>query len=698
VTVAAIRKDNVKAEAGSRIPLGATWTGEGTNFSVFSEVAERVELCLFDGSGAETRVELPERTAYCWHGYLPGIGPGQHYGYRVHGPYSPGEGQRCNPAKLLLDPYAKAVAGSAAWREEIFGHTFEDPDGPRNEQDSAPFVPRSVVVDSGFDWGDDRPPRIALHDTVVYEAHVKGLTARHPEIPEEIRGTYAGLAHPAVLAHWKKLGVTAIELLPIHQFVDDGALLERGLHNYWGYNTLGFFAPHNGYAVGGDAALGVREFKEMVKTLHREGFEVLLDVVYNHTIEGNQQGPTLSLRGFDNNAYYRLVLEDRRMYFDTTGTGNSLNVHHPATLQLILDSLRYWVTDMHVDGFRFDLAVALGRANGDYDRQAAFFALVQQDPVLQHVKLIAEPWDLGENGYHVGGFPAQWAEWNGQFRDVMRDVWRSETNLGDFAVRFGGSPNSFGPSGRGPAASVNFITAHDGFTLRDLVSYNDKHNEANGDENHDGESVNRSWNCGAEGPTEDGEVLTLRARQQRNLLFTLLLAQGTPMLLGGDEMGRTQGGNNNGYCQDNDLSYFDWEHVDSNLLEWTSRLISLRREHPMLRSPRWWFGQPVQGLSELGWFGADGAALPEAAWGETPGSFSLMLGAAPTAEGSAGERFLLLFNLGATPVDLRLPEPAVALGWEVVVDTASGGPLEPHPAPESLSMPARSAQLARAPR
>ena len=547
---------------GQPYPLGATFDGAGTNFAIFSEVAEHVELCLFDGSD-ETRVELSEVDAFVWHGYLQGVQPGQLYGYRVHGPYDPAEGQRCNPAKLLLDPYAKAVNGQIDWSEACFGYRFDD-HTKQNQSDSAPHVMKSVVINPFFDWGDDRHPRTAYHESVIYEAHVKGLTMRHPEIPESLRGTYSGIAHPATIDHLKRLGVTAIELMPVHQFVQDHHLQERGLANYWGYNTIGFLAPHNAYSSTGQLGQQVPEFKAMVKALHAADIEVILDVVYNHTAEGSEMGPTLSFRGLDNANYYRLVDDDKAHYYDTTGTGNSLLMRSPHVLQMIMDSLRYWVTEMHVDGFRFDLAATLARQFHEVDRLSAFFDLVQQDPTVSQVKLIAEPWDIGDGGYQVGGFPPLWTEWNGKYRDTVRDFWRGESRtVPEFASRITGSSDLYAYSGRRPYASVNFVTAHDGFTLADLVSYNDKHNEANGENNNDGENHNRSWNCGTEGPTSNAKILALRGRQQRNFLVTLLLSQGVPMLLHGDEMGRTQHGNNNAYCQDNELSWVDWSLVEN---------------------------------------------------------------------------------------------------------------------------------------
>ncbi|HYO13421.1 MAG TPA: glycogen debranching protein GlgX [Thermoanaerobaculia bacterium] len=664
----------MKIYPGNPFPLGATYDGryggKGTNFSIFSEVAERVQLCLFDKAGGETRIDLPEVTAFCWHGYLPEVGPGQRYGFRVHGPWEPAEGHRCNPNKLLLDPYAKAIEGQVQWNEAVFPYHFGNPDS-KNDLDSAPFCPKCVVTDSSFDWGGDCPPRIRAHETVIYEVHVKGFTKRHPGVPPELQGTYAGLTHPAAIAHLKRLGITAVELLPIHHFVHDSLLLERGLRNYWGYNSIGYLAPHDEYAAaGGFAGEQVQEFKRMVKALHQEGIEVILDVVYNHTAEGNHMGPVLSLKGIDNAAYYRLVEGDRQYYLDYTGTGNSLNMRHPHVLQLIMDSLRYWVLDMHVDGFRFDLAATLARELHDVDRLSAFFDIIQQDPVISQVKLIAEPWDVGEGGYQVGNFPPLWSEWNGKYRDHVRDYWRgAEGTLDEFAYRFTGSSDLYALTGRRPSASINFVTAHDGFTLRDLVSYNEKHNEGNGEGNNDGESHNRSWNHGVEGPTDDPEVNALRARQQRNFLTTLFLSQGIPMLLGGDEMGRTQKGNNNAYCQDNEISWFDWEHVDETLLEFTSRLIAFRQSHPVFRRRRWFLGRAIhgEGVRDIGWFRPDGELMSHEDW---PHGFAKSLGvflngdAIPSrnAEGEEvkDDSFYVLFNAHHEPLPFRLPDRP---GW-----------------------------------
>ncbi|ABY23453.1 isoamylase [Renibacterium salmoninarum ATCC 33209] len=535
---------------GSAYPLGASFDGNGTNFAIFSEVATAVHLCLIDDGGVETRIPLTEVDGYVWHCYLPQIRPGQKYGYRVEGPYDPANGQRCNPNKLLLDPYAKAVSGQVDWDNALFSYDHADPN-QRNDEDSLPHMMLGVVINPFFDWDGDRPPRTPYHRSFIYEAHVKGLTQLHPEVPDEQKGNYAGVGYPAVIAHLKKLGVRAIELMPVHQFVQDNTLLDKGLRNYWGYNTIGFFAPHNEYSSTGDQGQQIQEFKAMVRALHRAGIEVILDVVYNHTAEGNQLGPTLSFRGIDNAAYYRLVDDDEQYYMDYTGTGNSLNVRNPHSLQLLMDSLRYWVTEMHVDGFRFDLASTLAREFYDVDKLSTFFELIQQDPVVSQVKLIAEPWDVGPGGYQVGNFPPQWTEWNGKYRDTVRDFWRGEpSTLGEFASRLTGSSDLYEHSGRRPVASINFITAHDGFTLADLVSYNYKHNEANGEGNRDGESHNRSWNCGVEGATDDAGIRALRARQQRNFIATAMLSQGVPILVHGDELGRTQQGNNNAYCQD----------------------------------------------------------------------------------------------------------------------------------------------------
>jgi isoamylase len=665
---------------GTAYPLGATWDGSGTNFALFSEVAERVELCLFDDAAAETRVELAEVDGFVWHCYLPGIGPGQRYGYRVHGPYDPRQGHRCNAAKLLLDPYGKAVEGGLDWNPALFSGQPGDPSFAR---DSAPFMPRNVVINPYFDWADDRLPRTPYHETLIYEAHVRGLTLSHPEVPPELRGTYAGLGSPPVIEHLARLGVTAIELMPVHQFVPEQQLVERGLTNYWGYNTIGFFAPHNGYSSAVEPHGQVAEFKAMVRALHEAGIEVILDVVYNHTAEGGAPGPTLSFRGIDNAAYYQLAQDDPARYLDYTGCGNSLNVRHPHALQLIMDSLRYWVTEMHVDGFRFDLASALARELLQVDRLATFFELVQQDPVVSQVKLIAEPWDVGEGGYQVGKFPPLWSEWNGKYRDTVRDFWRGVPGtLPEFASRLTGSSDLYETSARRPVASVNFATCHDGFTLADLVSYNGKHNEANGERNADGTDDNRSWNCGAEGPTRDPAVTALRARQARNFLVTLFLSQGVPMLTAGDELGRTQDGNNNAYCQDTAVSWMNWgladEHAD--LLDFTRQLAELRRAHPIFRRRRFFSGEPAAagGLRDIIWLAPSGEPMADGNWGDSQlKSIGVFLnGGAITEPGPRGDplvdqSFLLLFNAKAEPVTFRLPGAAYAAAWEPVADTAA---------------------------
>jgi len=673
---------------GHPFPLGATYDGAGTNFSLFSEVAERVELCLYDDADRETRVTLPEMTAFCWHGYLPGIGPGQRYGFRVHGPYEPAHGVRCNPAKLLIDPYAKAVDGSVHWDPAVYPYPLGGDDLARSDLDSRHFVPKAVVSNPYFDWrGDSRPGR-AWHETVLYELHVKGFTATHPAIPPELRGTYAGLAHPAAIEHLTRLGVTAVELMPVHQFVDDHRLVERGLSNYWGYNSICYLAPHNRYSAWGVEQV-VQEFKEMVRALHEAGIEVILDVVYNHTAEGNHLGPVLSLKGIDNRSYYRLVEEDPHFYLDTTGTGNTLNMRHPHVLLLIMDSLRYWATEMHVDGFRFDLAASLARQFHEVDRLSAFFDLIHCDPVVSQLKLIAEPWDLGEGGYQVGNFPPLWSEWNGRYRDTVRDYWRgADRTLGEFAYRFTGSSDLYEGTGRRPYASVNFITAHDGFTLTDLVSYNHKHNEANGEEGRDGTDDNRSWNCGVEGPTDDPQVLALRARQRRNLLATLLLSQGVPMLLGGDELGRTQRGNNNAYCQDNELSWHDWQAVDQELFEFVRELIRFRLRHPIFHRRRFFQGSPVRGtaMSDIAWFRPDGEQMTDEDWNVGfARSLAVYLNGRgipdpdPRGRQILDDSFYLLFNAYEAPVEFVLPDGQWRATWREVIRTSVGmtgtGPL-----------------------
>jgi isoamylase len=695
---------------GSAYPLGATYDGTGTNFALFSEVAERVELCLFDEAGDETRIDLPERDAFVWHGYLPNVGPGQRYGFRVHGPYDPENGHRCNPSKLLLDPYAKAVDGEIDWDQACFSYTWGDEES-FNDEDSGAHMSKSVVISPFFDWDNDRHPRTPYSETVIYEAHVKGLTQTHPDIPDEIRGTYAALAHPVMLEHYKKIGVTAIELMPVHQFVHDSHLVDKGLRNYWGYNTIGFFAPHNDYSSSGQLGQQVQEFKAMVKALHAEGLEVILDVVYNHTAEGNQLGPTLSFRGIDNANYYRLVDEDKQHYYDTTGTGNTLLMRSPHVLQMIMDSLRYWVTEMHVDGFRFDLASSLARQFHEVDRLSAFFDLVHQDPVVSQTKLIAEPWDVGYGGYNVGGFPPLWTEWNGKYRDLMRDYWRGEPEtLAEFASRLTGSADLYQHDGRRPLASINFITAHDGFTLHDLVSYNDKHNDANGEGGNDGESNNSSWNCGVEGDTNDLEVIALREQQKRNFLTTLFLSQGVPMLLHGDELGRSQQGNNNVYAQDNELSWVDWDRAKDYevLTEFVSRLSRLRREHPVFRRRRFFNGRPVRGsaIEDIAWFTPAGDEMDQDDWDS---GFAKSVAVFLNGEGirepdQRGERvtddsFFLLFNGHHEPIDFTLPDLGAGERWQVEVDTAAPmlGDVEPQTAKtgEALEVDARSVQVLR---
>ena len=677
----------MKIWPGQPYPLGATYDGSGTNFSLLSGLAEKVLLCLFDEAGAEVRVELPETTALVHHGYVPNIGPGQRYGYRVVGPYEPGQGCRCNPAKLLLDPYATAVEGEVRWEPAVLPYVADGTDAAdltASNEDNAALVPRSVVTSPFFDWGHDRPPRTPWDRTIVYETHVKGHTSLHPGLPEEIRGTYAGLADRASIAYLKDLGVTAVELLPVHQFIHDGVLVERGLRNYWGYNSIAYLAPHNDYSSTGQRGEQVTEFKRMVKALHEAGIEVILDVVYNHTAEGNHLGPSLSLRGIDNFAYYRLVEEDKRFYTDYTGTGNSLNMRNPFVLQLIMDSLRYWVSEMHVDGFRFDLAATLARELHDVDRLSSFFDLVQQDPTLRQVKLIAEPWDVGEGGYQVGNFPPLWSEWNGKYRDTVRDYWRGEDRtLAEMAYRLTGSSDLYSGEGRSPHSSINFVTCHDGFTLADLVSYNDKHNEANGDENRDGADDNRSWNCGVEGPTKDPKVAALRRRQQRNFLATLLLSQGVPMLLGGDEFGRTQAGNNNAYCQDSAVSWYDWSLAEDNadLVAFTRDLARLRTEHPVFRRPKFFQGRPLHGeaIKDIGWFTPDGSEMDQEDWdnGVAKSIAVYLNGDALNTVDAQGEpvaddTFLLLLNASAEPLDFTLPDRDWAKSWVRVADTATG--------------------------
>jgi isoamylase len=669
---------------GRPFPLGPTWDGNGTNFSLFSEHAERVELCLFADDDAEERIEVGERTAFNWHVYLPGVGPGQRYGYRVHGPYDPRSGHRFNAAKLLIDPYAKSIEGKVRWnRASVLPYGSDpaagnDADLEIDEEDSAPAIPKSVVIDDRFEWEDDRHPDTPMDKTVIYETHVRGFTMRHPGVREDLRGTYAGLASEAAIEHFQSLGVTAVELLPIHHIADEAFLADRGLTNYWGYSTIGFLAPHSGYAATGIRGQEVREFKGMVKALHRAGIEVILDVVYNHTAEGNHLGPMLSFKGVDNMSYYRLMPDDPHFYMDFTGTGNSLNPRHPSVLRLIMDSLRYWVDECHVDGFRFDLASALAREFYDVDRLASFFDVIHQDPILSQVKLIAEPWDVGPGGYQVGNFPVLWSEWNGIYRDTMRDFWRGQADGGEFARRLTGSSDLYQDDGRRPFASVNFITAHDGFTLNDLVSYNGKHNEANLEGNRDGTDDNRSWNMGAEGPTDDPAIVTARERQRRNFLTTLVLSQGTPMLLGGDEMGRTQGGNNNAWCQDNEISWFDWEVDESGerLLDFTRRLIAMRHEHPVFRRRQFLHGTEEEGsgLPDAWWFRPDGRRMTKRDWESAHVVGMFLNGEEIAAPDEHGERvvddsFLLLFNGSHDEIEFKLPATRFGRRWTVVLRT-----------------------------
>ena len=666
-------------------PLGASYDGAGVNFALFSRMAEKVELCLFDEQDNETRVELTEQNSYVWHIYLPGIQPGQRYGYRVYGPYNPANGQWCNPNKLLLDPYAKAIEGNIDGDESLYSYWFNDSDNPNNmnDLDSADHTMKSAVINPFFDWGNDQHPFIPYSDSVIYEAHVRGMTNLNKDVPPEIRGTYAGLAHPSVIEYLKKLGITAIELMPIHQFVNDPFLQEKGLNNYWGYNTIGFFAPHNAYSSQGQRGEQVNEFRAMVKEFHAAGIEVILDVVYNHTAEGNHMGPTMSFKGIDNQAYYRLVDDDQMHYFDTTGTGNSLLMRSPQTLQLITDSLRYWVQEMHVDGFRFDLAATLARQFQEVDKLSAFFDIVQQDPIISRVKLIAEPWDLGSGGYQVGGFPPNWSEWNGHFRDCVRDFWRSQpSTLPEFASRIMGSSDLYQHNGRKPVASVNFVTAHDGFTLNDLVSYNNKHNEANGEGNRDGESHNRSWNCGVEGPTTIRDVNELRHRQMRNMFSTLLLSQGIPMICGGDEVARTQLGNNNGYCQDNEISWTHWnlKGYQKDMLAFVSKLVHLRLEHPVLHRRRFFTGRDANmaadALPQVEWFDHNGNIMDLAAWSNTH-AFSIMvfLNGSDIPEPDwygntmVDNDFILIFNAHYEPIMFTLPDEQYGRKWKLIVDT-----------------------------
>jgi glycogen operon protein len=676
---------------GLPYPLGATWDGMGTNFALFSEYATRVELCLFDSPAATSesvRLALPEQTDMVWHGYLRGVRPGQLYGFRVYGPYEPSAGHRFNPAKLVLDPYAHAIGRSVTWADEMFGYVIGHPRGDlaRDERDNAPFAPLGAVVENAFSWGDDRPLRTPWHKTVIYELHVRGFTKLHPGVPEPLRGTYAGLASEPALRHLRELGVTAVELMPVHHHSYDRHLVQKGLSNYWGYNTLSYFAPDLRYSASRTPVESVREFRMMVRALHRAGIEVILDVVYNHTAEGNHLGPTLSLRGIDNASYYRLSTEDPRYYIDFTGCGNTLSMRHPRVVQLIMDSLRYWVNEMHVDGFRFDLASTLARELWEVDQLGAFFDVVHQDPVLSQVKLIAEPWDLGPGGYQVGNFPVLWTEWNGRYRDSVRRFWRGDGRMvSELATRLSGSSDLYQHSGKSPYASINFVTAHDGFTLHDLVSYEHKRNEANGEENRDGESHNLAWNCGVEGPTGDPAVLALRERQKRNFLATLLLSQGVPMLCGGDELSRTQQGNNNAYCQDNELSWTHWEldGPQRRLLAFTRRLVALRRKHPVLTRRRFFQGRAIRGseVKDITWFGPDGGEMDDAAWSA---DFVKALGVRLAGDlidevDEEGERvvddtLVILLNASEKVIPFRLPACRAGESCQLLVDTAHEEP------------------------
>ena len=675
----------MKIYPGSPYPLGATWDGKGVNFALYADNATGVELCLFNSEHSKKenhKIKVTERTHHIWHVYIPDCEPGQLYGYRVHGPYEPQQGHRFNPHKLLIDPYSKAISGTIDWNDALFGYKVghKKEDLSLSTTNSAPFIPKSVVIDDSFSWEGDKNPKVPYHRSVIYEAHVKGLTKLHPEIPEEIRGTYSGIAHPSIIRHLKELGVTAVELMPVHHFVADRHLRERNLTNYWGYNSIGFFAPDVRYSSRGAQGGQVTEFKEMVKALHAAGIEVILDVVYNHTAEGNQMGPTLSFKGIDNAAYYRLM-EDKRYYMDYTGTGNTLNAHLPNVLRLMMDSLRYWIQEMRVDGFRFDLAATLARELHEVDRLGSFFDIIHQDPVISQVKLIAEPWDIGEGGYQVGNFPPGWSEWNGKYRDCVRDYWRgADSMLGEFALRFTGSPDLYQGDYRRPTASINFITAHDGFTLHDLVSYNEKHNVANGEDNRDGESHNRSWNCGAEGPTDDPAIIQLRQKQKRNFLTTLFLSQGVPMIVAGDEMSRTQQGNNNAYCQDNEISWVDWNKADLELLDFSKKLIELRRNHPVFCRRRWFQGQPIKGVGveDIAWFLPDGTEMTEEHWNN---SFAKSLGVFMNGKGihSVGyqgepvrdDSFYVIFNAHYEPLDYKLPPAKYGGPWNKILDTNS---------------------------
>jgi isoamylase len=698
----------VEVWPGTPFPLGPTWDGQGTNFALFSENAERVELCLFDEDDNETRIELSERTAFNWHCYLPDVGPGQRYGYRVHGPYDPGRGHRFNPFKLLIDPYAKAIEGPVRWEEANVLPYVPSPDPDADleldDEDDADAIPKCVVVDERFDWEDDRPPATPWPDTVIYEVHVKGFTKRHAAVRDDLRGTYAGFASEEALAYFRELGVTAVELLPVHHIADEQFLHDKGLTNYWGYSSIGYLAPHALYAATGTRGEQVREFKGMVKALHRAGIEVILDVVYNHTAEGNHLGPVLAFKGTDNASYYRLMPDAPRFYQDFTGTGNSLNPVHPSVLRLIMDSLRYFVIECHVDGFRFDLASALAREFYEVDRLSTFFDTIHQDPVISQVKLIAEPWDVGPGGYQVGNFPVLWAEWNGIYRDTIRDFWRGSGSVGQFASRFTGSSDLYQWDGRDPFASINFITAHDGFTLRDLVSYDRKHNDANGEGGKDGTDDNRSWNHGAEGPTDDAGINELRARQQRNFLATLFLSQGVPMILGGDEIGRTQRGNNNAWCQDNEISWFDWENADDDLRRFVVDLIRFRREHPVFRRSSFLTGTELRGsgLPDAWWFRPDGRRMTQRDWSRddvrTLGVFlngAEITNRTPHGDEIVDDSFLLLLNASPEPVTFVLPTRRFGARWQIELATGKGAVEGTFAARTSVPVQDRSLTLLR---
>jgi len=685
-------------EPATAAPLGAHLDANGASFALFSSVAEAVELCSFDDSGEETRWQVGQGDGFLWQGYLPGAKPGQRYGYRVHGPWEPQSGSRCNPAKLLLDPYARAVVGEVRWDPAVYGHAAGDPN-QADGSDSAPYVPRSVLVAGDFDWGEDRRPGRPMADSIFYEVHVKGFTQLHPDVPERLRGTYGGLAHPAAISHLQRLGVTAVELLPVHQFVHDAQLVARGLRNYWGYQSIGYFAPHNGYSSAGDSGSQVDEFRQMVRALHAAGLEVILDVVFNHTAEGSESGPTLCFRGMDNAAYYRLQ-DDRFHYVDDTGCGNTLDLYLPQPLRLVMDALRYWVQDMHVDGFRFDLAASLGRAANDFSPYSAFLEAVGQDPVLEGAKLIAEPWDIG--AYDVGQFPAGWSEWNGKYRDTVRNYWRSTAGtLPDFATRISGSRDLYGHGGRRPTASVNIVTVHDGFTIADLVSYDSKHNEANGEDNRDGTNDNNSWNCGVEGPTDDAAILALRARQRRNFIATLLLSEGVPLLLGGDEFARSQGGNNNAYCHDDELTWFDWSTVGQNadLVDFTATLCGLRKQHPVFRRRQFLRGTPAPetGRDDLDWYRPDGDAMTGQDWGDSSAlAITMALSGDTGDDAHPDDPFLVMFNAWWEPLDFSVPASLRDLAWQIEVDTAdptaAGRPVDPSAA---VPLTGRSLMLLR---